>query len=280
MDELVSIYVPTRNRSKLLARCLESICNQSYRDIEILVVDDASDDETPAVLDLLASSDPRIRVFRQVTPSGAPAARNVAIRSARGRYLTGIDDDDVMLQHRIKTLITAFDPQYSLICTGFVRQTKHGRITLAKSRRVIDLDAQLMRNHVGNAAFSLTTRFIEAGMFDETMPAWQDYDLWTRMISAFGPALRLNDASHVVHEDHDSLRISANARVGAARFIDKHQHLMSVEHRTSQALETFMLSGQRMSPIEMLRLSTTRTRGRALRYMITSNFPAIRSLRR
>jgi len=117
-------------------------------------------------------------------------------------------------------------------------------------------------------------------MFDETMPAWLDYDLWIRMISAFGPALRLNDASHVVQEDHNSPRISANALAGAARFFDKHQHLMSVENRASQALETFMLSGQRMSPAEMWRLSTGRTRWRALRYLITSNFPAIRSLRR
>lgn len=280
MSELVSIYLPTRNRRALLERCIDSIRNQSYRDIEILIVDDASDDDTPSALDRLSTVDERLRVFRQATPGGAPAARNVAIRHARGRYLTGIDDDDVMLPQRIESLIGAFNPRYSLLCTGFIRQTKHQRITLAKSRRVIDLDAQLMRNHVGNAAFSLTARFIEAGMFDETMPAWQDYDLWTRMICAFGPALRLDDASHVVHEDHDSPRISEKTLQGAARFVEKHQHLMTDEHRSSQALETFMLSGQRMSPAEVWRLATTRTRGRALRYLITSNFPALRAMRR
>lgn len=280
MHELVSVYLPTRNRAALLPRCIESILEQTHSKLELLIVDDASSDETPEVLNRYASKDPRVRIFRQPQALGAPAARNVAIRGAVGRYMTGIDDDDVMLPTRIETLFAAFEPRYSLVCSGFIRKTPEKSLTLANSKMVIDLDTQLMRNHVGNAALSLTSRFIEAGLFDERMPAWQDYDLWTRIIHRFGPALRIADVSHVVHEDHDSPRISEKALHGAARFLEKHRPLMSAEHVRSQALETFMLTGQSMSFSDMLQFSTRRTRGRALRYLLTSNFPAIRKLRR
>jgi len=264
----------------LLPRCIESILAQTHAKLELLIVDDASTDATPEVLQRYASRDPRVRIFRQPRAMGAPAARNLAIRAAAGRYATGIDDDDVMLPTRLETLLAAFEPRYSLVCSGFVRATAAKRLTLANSRKVIGLDAQLRRNHVGNAALSLTTRFIEAGLFDESMPAWQDYDLWTRMIRDFGPALRIGDASLVVHEDHGLPRISANALAGAARYLQKHESLMSAGHVRSQALETFMLAGQAMTITDLLRLSSGRTSGRALRYLLTSNFPAIRQLRR
>jgi glycosyltransferase involved in cell wall biosynthesis len=276
---LVSVYLPTRNRSALLSRCIASILSQTYRNLELLIVDDASTDDTREILQAYSRADARVRLYHHERAVGAPAARNLAIRHAQGEFLTGMDDDDVMLPNRLETLMTAFDPQYSLVCSGFLRKTRTRVLRLADSRMVIDLDDQLMRNHVGNAALSLTTRFREIGLFDESMPAWQDYDLWTRMIRNFGPALRIDEVSHVVHEDHDLPRISEKAMAGAARFLEKHRALMSAEHLTSQALETFMLGGQRMSPFEMLRLSTARTRWRALRYLITSNFPVIRRLR-
>lgn len=276
---LVSVYLPTRNRAALLPRCIESILSQTHRELELLIVDDASTDDTRDILEGYSRRDTRVRVHHHESAAGAPAARNLAIRHARGEFLTGMDDDDVMLPNRLESLLAAFDPRYSLVCSGFLRKTRTRMLRLADSRMVIDLDAQLMRNHVGNAALSLTARFRAAGLFDENMPAWQDYDLWTRMIRDFGPALRIEEVSHVVHEDHDSPRISTKALAGATRFLEKHRPLMSAEHLASQALETFMLSGRRMSPTEMLRLSTSRTRGRALRYLITSNFPAIRGLR-
>lgn len=276
---LVSVYLPTRNRSALLSRCIASILDQSYRNLELLIVDDASTDDTCEILERYSRADARVQLHRHELAAGAPAARNLAIRHAQGEFLTGMDDDDVMLPNRLESLIAAFDPRYSLICSAFIRKNRNQTLTLADSRMIIDLDSQLMRNHVGNAALTLTSRVREVGLFDESMPAWQDYDLWTRMIRHYGPALRIDEPSHVIHEDHDSPRISEKALAGAARFLEKHRALMSAEHLASQALETFMLSGQRMSPIEMLRLSTTRTRGRALRYMITSNFPGIRRLR-
>lgn len=280
MSELVSVFLPTRNRAALLVRCIDSVLAQTHRNLELIIVDDASSDSTAETLDRYARADSRVRVISQESPRGAPAARNLALHAARGTYATGIDDDDVMLPGRIAALVAEFDPAFSLVCSGFVRATKARRLTLAASRRLIDLDAQLMRNHVGNAALSLTSRFLEVGAFDETMPAWQDYDLWTRMIARFGPALRVAEASHIVHEDHDSPRISTNTLQGAARFRDKHRALMTDRHLRSQRLEYFMLGGERMSWADFRQLGRPGMRARALRYFVTSNFPGLRAIRR
>ena len=98
----VSVYLPTRNRAHLLREAVESVLAQTFSGFELLIVDDGSDDAR--ALESLSCMDPRIRMFRHEQPRGAPAARNYAIREARGRFLTGIDDDDLLLPTRLESL--------------------------------------------------------------------------------------------------------------------------------------------------------------------------------
>lgn len=279
MQPLVSIYLPTHNRADLLARAAGSVLTQRYQNIELLIVDDGSIDGTAETISRLAREDHRVRALRHAEPRGAPAARNLAIREATGDLITGIDDDDEMLPQHIVSLVAAFDHRYSLICSGFIRKTKTGSRIIAKSRKVISLDQQLLRNHVGNAALTLRTRLLEVGLFDESMPAWQDYDLWTRLITRFGSALRIAAADHVVHLDHNSPRISRRTLEGAERFMTKHSSLMSDKHKISQELEIFMLQAKPMSSADLIRLGRSRNLLRALRYFVTSNASWLRRIR-
>ena len=105
---LVSVYLPTRNRAEQLPRAIRSVLRQDCPNLELLVVDDASTDLTSEVLARFAARDSRVRIFRQPVPSGAPAARNRAIREARGEFLAGIDDDDLMLPTRLSSLLDAY----------------------------------------------------------------------------------------------------------------------------------------------------------------------------
>lgn len=279
MQPLVSIYLPTHNRADLLVRAARSVLAQTYQNFELLIVDDGSTDGTPEIIWHLAKSDRRIRALRQSEARGAPAARNLAIRESKGHLVTGIDDDDEMMPERLAVLVSAFDEKYSLVCSGFIRKTRASTRTLANSRMTITLDDQLMRNHVGNAALTLRTRLLEAGLFDESMPAWQDYDLWTRLIAKFGAALRIPTADHIVHLDHDSPRISSRTLLGADRFLEKHRGLMSDAHLKSQELEKFMLQGHRMALADLIRLGIPDNLGRASRYFVTSNARWLRKIR-
>lgn len=93
MNDLISVIVPVYNIMDCLPRCVESICSQTYSNLEILLVDDGSDDGTERLVDELAGKDRRIRVFHKPN-GGSSSARNLGIREARGSYLGFVDSDD------------------------------------------------------------------------------------------------------------------------------------------------------------------------------------------
>src|SRR6185295_11882921 len=99
---LVSIVVPTYNRAKLLARALGSALRQTHRELEVVVVDDGSTDETAAVLG--AIDDPRLRVVRHAVNRGVTAARNTGLDHARGEWIGMLDSDDELIETAVGVL--------------------------------------------------------------------------------------------------------------------------------------------------------------------------------
>lgn len=95
MGRLVSIIVPVYKVEKYLDRCVESIVNQTYRDIEIILVDDGSPDNCPSMCDAWAEKDSRIKVIHKKN-GGLSEARNVGIKAATGEYLLFVDSDDML----------------------------------------------------------------------------------------------------------------------------------------------------------------------------------------
>lgn len=92
-DKLVSIVVPVYNVERYLERCIESIINQTYRNLEIILVDDGSTDSSSEICDLYKSKDERIIVFHKKN-EGLSSARNLGLRNATGDYISFIDSDD------------------------------------------------------------------------------------------------------------------------------------------------------------------------------------------
>lgn len=225
---LVSVILPTRNRVALLSRALRSVWAQNRDDVEVIVVDDGSSDGTPRLLESLASQG-KLRWFRNERPAGACAARNLALREARGRYVTGLDDDDEMLPDRINALVEALQPQDAFVC-GNDRILPDGG--MPHSRRVparIDRDAILSRNVVGNQILAERARVLACGGFDESLPAAQDYDLWIRMILAYGPARGVRQTLQRIysHGGEDRISLSPLRRHGYWMVYRKHRDEMS-----------------------------------------------------
>lgn len=275
---LVSVYLPTCNRATLVPRAIDSVLRQDHRALELLVVDDASTDATPEVLARIAAADSRVRVFRQPSRSGAPAARNVALHEASGNYVTGLDDDDEFLPGRLTALLRAFDERYAFVCSGAYLDSGTWIRPARTSSAVITLDDELYGDQAGTQVLTLTSRVREAGLFDESMPAWQDYDLWTRLIERYGPALRIAEPTYLQHVEADTERITARGAEGARRYIDKHCLRMRTDQLASQELELFMIEQRRMGLGDAWQLASPRTWRRAARYFVTSNLPALRGL--
>lgn len=116
----VSVIVPTHNQGRFLGEALGSILGQSFRDFELLVVDDGSTDETAAILE--AERDPRLRRFR-TDRVGVSAARNLALDRARGHYVAFLDGDDRWLPHKLETdhHILSRNPEVDVLFGNFHR---------------------------------------------------------------------------------------------------------------------------------------------------------------
>ncbi|MDX1568644.1 MAG: glycosyltransferase [Longimicrobiales bacterium] len=117
MSPVVSVLLPVRDGGRQLETALDSLARQTLEEIEVVVVDDGSDDDTPAVLERWASRDPRFRVFRQ-PPSGIVEALERARSEARGRYLARMDADDVSTPERLERQLRLMDSDPGLAGCG------------------------------------------------------------------------------------------------------------------------------------------------------------------
>lgn len=114
---LISIIVPVYNTAPWLARCLDSICAQSYSNLEILCVNDGSIDNSAEILAEYAARDSRIKVFTQKN-AGLSAARNTALEHATGEWVTGVDSDDYLLPDAYEKALAGAKDEVDLIFYG------------------------------------------------------------------------------------------------------------------------------------------------------------------
>jgi len=106
VDNLISVIIPVFNIKEYLPRCVMSVCNQTYKNLEIVLVDDGSTDGTGALCDELAIKDERIRVYHKEN-GGSSSARNLGIEKARGEYLGFVDSDDYISEDMYERLYRA-----------------------------------------------------------------------------------------------------------------------------------------------------------------------------
>src|SRR3954454_1519728 len=154
MLDLVSIYIPTKDRLPLLKRAVDSVLAQTVRNIELIIVSDGSSDET---CDYVRSikSDIQIRLIDNESSHGACHARNQAIELAKGRFITGLDDDDYFMPHRIERFLTAWTKLeaegISFSCLFDTRIVDDGKKALVWNlKSIVDEESILVTNALGN----------------------------------------------------------------------------------------------------------------------------------
>lgn len=108
MDKKLSIIIPTYNSEKYIDRCLESIFNQPYKNIEVILVDDGSSDGTYEKCQKIASNDNRVQSY-QIEHAGASATRNFGISKMSGDFLMFVDSDDELYPHSLHEIMTIMD---------------------------------------------------------------------------------------------------------------------------------------------------------------------------
>ena len=209
----VSVIVPTYNRANVLPRALDSVLSQTYKDIELIVVDDNSDDDTRNVVE--SYSDPRIRYVRHEINQGANSARNTGIKEANGHYISFLDDDDEWFAEKINTQLTVLkqlDDSYGLAYSG--RQiVKNGKVI---EEYKPDLEGEVFRELLKENFIPSETPLIRydcfesVGLFDERFRSCQDWDMWLRISQEYKISC-VDEILAVSHWDSND-RISTNSR--------------------------------------------------------------------
>lgn len=182
-NRLVSVIIPTYNRAHVLGRAVDSVLAQTYSPVEVVVVDDGSTDTTP---ELLAGYGDRIRVLTQEN-AGVSAARNLGIRESRGDFIALLDSDDAWTPDKlaVQMEVMAGDPGI-LICQTEEVWIRNGRRVNPKVKHKkpsgMIFEPSLKLCLVSPSAVMMRRNLFELkGMFNETFPVCEDYDLWLRV---------------------------------------------------------------------------------------------------
>lgn len=182
---LVSAVITTHNRIDFLKRAVKSVLNQSYDNIECIVVDDASDDGTKEWLDTLADSN--IKVVNLNKSFGGNHARNIGIKISRGCYIAFLDDDDFWLPSKIEIQMNVLlnHPEAHIAMCGLYK-TDGERVYITRSGDdiVVTDFSEKIYEQVPAVTSSLVIwkeLFDQTGLFDENVKYWQEYELLIRM---------------------------------------------------------------------------------------------------
>ena len=185
-EQLVSVIVPALNSARFIGRTLQSIASQSHRQLEIIVVDDGSVDDTLHIVSSYARRDPRIRLFSR-DHGGAPAARNFAASQARGAFLAPCDSDDLWHSEKIALQLAALcsaspncgaaycwsvgiNEEDAVIIHDWAHGTEEGNV----------LHAMMVNSLPGSGSSPLIRRscFDEAGGYPEDVPNADEWQLY------------------------------------------------------------------------------------------------------
>jgi glycosyltransferase involved in cell wall biosynthesis len=187
----VSVIIPTCNRAKLLPVAVRSVLNQTFSDLELIIVDDASDESVDDVV--RSFQDQRVRSIRHERRKGGAAARNTGIRNSTGELVAFLDDDDEWYPEKLArqvSLLLASSHEIGAVYTGY--EAVDGDTGKMFGRQVPshrgNLSSLLLQaNCIGTTSSVLLRRecFDLVGMFDESLPSFQDYDLWIRLSQVY-----------------------------------------------------------------------------------------------
>lgn len=178
----VSVIMPVYNGEKYLRSAVDSILRQTFRDFELMVVDDGSTDGTSGILTSIR--DPRLKVLRQPSNMGVAAALNRAMFEARGEFVLRMDSDDLAVRNRLELQVRFLEahPEVAL-CGGSVKRFGEVRGIVRYPGTRAGIQAQMLFNppFAHPAVAWRRSAFDELGLcYEDEIPTAEDYDLWVR----------------------------------------------------------------------------------------------------
>src|SRR4051812_30353670 len=282
LHDSVSVLVPTYNRARYLEECLQSIVSQTVRPLEIVVIDDGSEDATPAVV---RSFGPAVRYLHK-NNGGKAAALNFALPTLRGDFLWLFDDDDVALPTSIEQRLEVLMPRPAL---GFVlsghylgHDSSTGAIRIEKEYRIPDIADEDLRIALMKGCFAtmqsmlVRTRWMkQVGTFDPGLAASEDYDMMLRLAAV--ARFSIVRSPTFIMRQHEGVRGSRNRTYEAKSrhsVFRKYDGIVGSKLRESLPLGAYLsdVPQGELSPVERCEALLTRMEIMASKGLIDEMF--------
>jgi len=239
----ISVIVPTYNCAKYIIEAIESVLNQTYRASEIIVVDDGSTDNTKETLGKYIS-DKLIRYYYQDN-RGVAAARNRALKEAKGEYIALLDADDQWLPQRLEKSVEFLERDgYDWVCSSFYRvERETGRTEIKRLDKQSLLENSCIINMLKDGLFYSSSKnvwtgtvlvrrkwFERIGFFDEEFQSGEDMDMWLRFEEAGlkGGHLDIPLAYHMVRKD--GITQSGKGNLANLKLAIKHAKILGLDN--------------------------------------------------
>lgn len=211
---LVTVYITTKDRHTLCNRAIQSVANQTISDqTECIVIDDGSDLPFQLSNPDISKYFHSFHLIRNSSSIGASGARNIAIKKATGKYITGCDDDDEFTPARLSRFVSYWNNERSsgtgMLHSDAVKKTSDRYIQLKHPKQVVLADIT-KRNCIGNQIFTLTS-MLQKTPFDSNLRVWEDWHLWIELINAYGKSENVQLATYIIDESHSEPRITTHS---------------------------------------------------------------------
>ena len=182
---LISVIIPTYNSKVYLKRAVKSVLNQTYKNLEIYVIDDGSIDQTRTLMKQLISKDKRIN-YVKIKHSGLPSvARNAGLKKAKGNYIALLDHDDYWFSDKLRKQLTFFlkDKRIDILCSNAHINNKKRLLNL-HTNQFFTLSGLLNVNNVITSSVIFNSDIIKTvGVFNEQSNlGYEDYEFWLRCL--------------------------------------------------------------------------------------------------
>lgn len=220
MSDLVSVIIPVYNRKKLITRAIKSVLSQTYKNFEIIIIDDASTDETKKVV--VEFND--IILLDNKNKPGPAGARNTGIEFAKGKYLAFLDSDDYWAPDKLQKQITAMQKeniQFSFTGVSFENYSGDNDFNIPEKGFIFK--ELIQKSFICTSSVILKKEVTQkTGLFDENIFGTEDLDLWLRVAFSF-QALYIQEPLVTYTRNDDAIMTLSGKREGQVvdRFADR-----------------------------------------------------------
>ncbi|WP_405605362.1 glycosyltransferase family 2 protein [Polaribacter sp. Asnod1-A03] len=192
MNKLVSIITPNYNSEKFISQTINSVLNQTYKNWEMIIVDDVSNDDSVEIIESYILKNNRIKLFKLSKNSGAAIARNKAISLAKGNFIAFLDSDDLWLPKKLEQQLKfMISNNYNISYTSYEIINENGisKNKIIHCKEKLDYKRMLYSNEIG-CLTAMYNSDVLGKVFMPEIRKRQDYGLWLKLLKtesyAFG----------------------------------------------------------------------------------------------